>query len=76
MHPLPPLRSPRYIFDNPFTSVPCDWGVNTTVTTNLTLPTGISLDDCVRTVTNGGYVCTIRDSDDELVSCTGYGSSL
>ena len=29
-----------------------------------------------RTVTYENYVCTIRDSDNELVSCTGSGENL
>ena len=29
-----------------------------------------------RTVIHGDYVCTIRTSDNELVSCTGSGSQL
>ena len=33
--------------NNPFTSVPCDWGVNTAVTTNLQLPAGVLLANCV-----------------------------
>ena len=37
----------RWLNGNPFTSVPCDWGVDTAVTTNIQLPGGVWLADCV-----------------------------
>ena len=45
--PPPPRPPTRHLFNNPFTSIPCDWGVNTTVTTSLVLPSGVSLADCI-----------------------------
>ena len=41
-----PNQMAWWLNGNPFTRVPCDWGVNTAVTTNLRLPTGVSLANC------------------------------